>query len=127
MITINALSWSAKPAKPASPSVGSMQFPCWHVSSPFCDVIERRSSETFKNYHQHYVISRHVGGVLGDVSWQPFLFLASPWGGSIFFRREPVPYLSEFVCQIWLRYDGRVEGGGYRKTYRHTKGHCSFI
>ena len=44
-ITINALSWSAKPA---SPSVGSMQFHCWHVSSPFCDVIERRACETFK-------------------------------------------------------------------------------
>ena len=39
------------------------------VSSPFCDVIERRACETFKNYRQHYVISRHVGGLLGDVSW----------------------------------------------------------
>ena len=57
----------------------------WHVSSPFCDVIERRACETFKNYRQHYVISRHVGGLLGDVSWQPFLFLESLWGGWVNF------------------------------------------
>ena len=62
-ITINALSWSAKPA---GSSVGSMQFRCWHVSSPFCDVIECRACKTFKNYRQHFVISRHVGGLLGD-------------------------------------------------------------
>ena len=31
-----------------------------------------------------------------------------------FFLGEPVLYLSEYVCQIWLRSDGRVEkrGGG---------------
>ena len=81
-ITISALSWSAKPA---SPRVESMQFRCWHVSSPFSDVIERRACETLKNYRQHYVISRHVGGLLGDVSWQPFLFLESPWGGWVNF------------------------------------------
>ena len=33
---------------------------CWHVSSPFCDVIERRACETVKHYRQHYVISRHA-------------------------------------------------------------------
>ena len=33
---------------------------CWHVSSPFCDVIERRACETFKYYRQHYVTSRHA-------------------------------------------------------------------
>ena len=52
------------------------------MSSTFCDVIERRACETFKkNYRQRYVIhvSRHVGGLHGDVSWQ--LFLESPWGG----------------------------------------------
>ena len=33
------------------------------------------------------------------------------------------PYLSEYVCQIWLRSDGRVEregGGGYRQTDKGT-------
>ena len=72
------------------------------------------------------VILRNVGGLLGDVSWQPFLFSGIPlgWGGSIFCRWEPVPYLSEYVCQIWLRSDGRVEKRG--GTDRQTKGHCSF-
>ena len=39
-----------------------------------------------------------------------------------FFGWEPVPYLSENVCQIWLRSDGRVEkgwGGGVQ-TDRQT-------
>ena len=36
-----------------------------------------------------------------------------------FFSWEWVQYLPEYVCQIWLRSDGRVEkkgGGGYRQT-----------
>ena len=37
--------------------------------------------------------------------------------GANLFRCELVPYLSEYVCNIWLRSDGRVE----RKVwYRHT-------
>ena len=48
---------------------------CWHVSSPLCDVVERRACETFKNYRQHYEISL----MLGDVFGTPFLFLESPW------------------------------------------------
>ena len=72
-MTINALSWSAKPA---SPSVGSMQFRCWHVSSPFCDVIERRACETFKNYRQYYVIIYHVmlAVCLATCRGSPFCF-----------------------------------------------------
>ena len=65
-----------------SPPLPSAILPC--PPSPYdypCDVIERRACETFKNYRQHYVISRHVGSLLGDVSWQPFLLLESPWGG----------------------------------------------
>ena len=43
-------------------------------------------------------------------------------GGSIFFRSEPVPYLSEYVCQIWLQSDGRVaKKGGYRQTDRQSE------
>ena len=37
--------------------------------------------------------------------------------GANLFRCEWVPYLSEYVCNIWLRSDGRVERkGGYRHT-----------
>ena len=37
--------------------------------------------------------------------------------GANLFRCECVPYLSEYVCNIWLRSDGRVERkGGYRHT-----------
>ncbi len=124
-ITINALSWSAKPA---SPSVGSMQFRCWHVSSPFRDVIERRACETFKNYRQHYVISRHVGGPLGDVSWQPFLFLESPWGGVGQFVQVRASPVSIRICVpnlVAVRRSGRKMGGG--GTDRQTNGHCNFI
>ena len=68
---------------------------------------------------QHYVISAVVFkcitcSTFDDVTDDVIL----PLGGSIFFRLEPVPYLSEYVCQIWLRSDGRVEKGGYTQTDR---------
>ena len=58
--------------------------------------------------------------------------------GANFFRFKSVPYLSEYVCQIWLLSDIRVgyptlvsekNGGGGVQTDRHTetKGHCSYI
>ena len=37
--------------------------------------------------------------------------------GANLFRCEWVPYLSEYVCNIWLRSDGRVER---KRGYRHT-------
>ena len=37
-----------------------------------------------------------------------------------FFTWEWVPYLSEYVCQIWLRSDGRVEKKGVQSTDRQT-------
>ena len=37
--------------------------------------------------------------------------------GANLFRCESVPYLSEYVCTIWLRSDGRVER---KRGYRHT-------
>ena len=54
-----------------------------------------------------------------DISWT-FEFLTSqnpPWhppgvGWVNFFRFESVPYLSEYVCQIWLRSDGRECNAG---------------
>ena len=99
------------------------------MSSPFCDVIERRACETFKNYRQHYVISRHVGGLLGDVSWQPFLFLESLWGGvgqfclgESQFRIYPNK-CAKFGCGPTVV---SKKGGGVQ-TDRLTKGHCSFI
>ena len=53
-----------------------------HVSSPFCDVIERRACETFKNYRQHYVISRHAWRrVVASSVFFGTPFLESPWGG----------------------------------------------
>ena len=64
---------------------------------------------------------------LAASSERRFCFWNTPGVGWVnFFRWEPVPYLSEYVCQIRLRSDGRVEkkGGG---TDRQTKGHCSFI
>ena len=92
---------------------------CWLVSSPFCDVIERRACETFQNYRQHYVISRHAWRRLRNAVSVSGIPLG--WGVSIFVRWEPVPYLSEYVCQIWLRSDGRVENrGGYRQTNKGT-------
>ena len=36
------------------------------------------------------------------------------------FTWEWVPYLSEYVCQIWLRYDGRVKKRGVQSTDRQT-------
>ena len=46
------------------------------------------------------------------------------WGGvgKHFFSWEWVPYLPEYVCQIWLRSDGRVEkkGGTDRQTDKRT-------
>ena len=39
----------------------------------------------FKNYRQQYVISRHVSGLLGDVSWHVSVSgIPLGWGGSIF-------------------------------------------
>ena len=52
------------------------------------------------------------------------------WGN--LFRWQPDPCLSEYVCGIWSRSDGRDEkmgGGGsdtYRQTDRQTKGRCSY-
>ena len=83
------------------------------------------SMRDIKNYRQHYVISRHVGGLLGDVSWQPFLFLESPWDGSIFLG-ESQSHIFPNVCQIWLRSDGRVEKRGVQRD-RQSKGHYTFI
>ena len=37
--------------------------------------------------------------------------------GADLFRCEWVPHLSEYVCNIWLRSDGRVER---KRGYRHT-------
>ena len=92
------------------------------MSSPFCDVIERRACETFKNYRQHYVISRHVGGLLGDVSWQPFLFLESPGVGQFFYlRMSPIStqMCAKFGCGPTVVSKKR-EGGTDRHTYRQT-------
>ena len=46
-----------------------------------------------------------------------------PGVGQIVFSWEWVPYLPEYVCQIWLRSDGRVEKkrGGYRQTDRQRE------
>ena len=51
------------------------------------------------------------------------------WGGGpIFFTYEPFPDLSAYAWQIWSQSDGHVEKKvGYRHTYTHMKGHCSFI
>ena len=39
--------------------------------------------------------------------------------GANCFRFEPFPYLSEYVCHIWWRSDGRVgKKGGYRQTQK---------
>ena len=46
--------------------------------------------------------------------------------GANCFRFESGPCLYEYVCQIWLRSDGRVENGGIQ-TDRETKGHCSIV
>ena len=60
------------------------------MSSPSCDVIERRACETFKNYRSTLddvtddALLRNVGGLLGDVSWQPFQFLESHGVGQFF-------------------------------------------
>ena len=45
--------------------------------------------------------------MLDDVTYD---VISPPGVGWVnFFRCEPVQYLSEYVCQIWLRSDGRVE------------------
>ena len=47
-----------------------------------------------------------------------FYLVKPPGVGDIFFRRGPVPSLSEYVCQIWSRSDSRVKKKG--GTDRHT-------
>ena len=89
------------------------------MSSPFCDVIERRECETFKP--PTLVISRHVGGLLSDVSWQPFVSgIPLRWGGSIFLGESQ----SGAYPNMCAKFGCRKKGGG---TDRQTKGHCSFI
>ena len=54
-----------------------------------------------------------------DVRWRHRWRDIIPGVGWVnFFRWEPIPYLSEYVCQIWLRSDGRVKKKG--GTDRHT-------
>ena len=116
-----------------SPPIPSPPIPSTPLHSPPipsdypCDVIERRACETFKNYRQHYVISRHVGGPLGDVSWQPFLFLESPWGGvGQFFLVENQSRIYPNMCAKF-GCGPTVESKGGGGTDRQTNGHCSFI
>ena len=80
----------------------------------------------FKNYRQHYVISRHVGGLLGDVSCH---VSGTPlgWGGSICLVGESQSriYPNEFAkfgCGPTV-----VSKKRGLQTDRHTKGHCRFI
>ena len=67
---------------PQTLSVWLTSVRCWHVSSTFCDVIQRRACETFKNYRQHYVISRHAWRRLRNVVSVSGIPLG--WGGTIF-------------------------------------------
>ena len=82
------------------------------MSSPFCDVIERRACETFKNYRQHDDITSCWQSV-----WRRVVAAVSVsgiplgWGGS-FCLGESHSRIYPNVCQIWLRSDGRVERGG---------------
>ena len=104
-----------------------MQFRCWHVSSPFCEVIERRACETLQKLLTtlRNNCSRHVGCRLGDVSWQPFMFLESPWGGAgQFLLDESQSRIHPNMCAKFCCGPTVVSKGG---TDRHTKGHCSFI
>ena len=86
---------------------------CWHVSSPFCDIIERRACQTFKNYRQHYVIfavlNRSVTSTLRNMQ---------------FFRWEPVPYLSVCVANLvairrscWKKEEGGQTDKGTLQLY----------
>ena len=91
---------------------------CWHVSSPFCD--EHRACETFKNYSQHYVISRHAWrrGVFIVFFGTPFLFLESPWDGvgQLFYVREsPVSIRICVTNLVEVRRSCRKKRG-YRQT-----------
>ena len=90
------------------------------MSSPFCDVIKRRACETFKTYRQHFKISRHVGGLLGDVSWQPFLFLESPWGGSIFLGESQSRIYPNMCAKFSCSPTVVLKKGGYRHTDKGT-------
>ena len=57
----------------------------------------------------------HMLGVRWRHRWRDI----TPGVGLVNFSRwEPVPYLSEYVCQIWLRSDGCVEKKG--RTDRQT-------
>ena len=58
---------------------------CWHVFSPFYDVIERRACETVKNYRQHYVISCHAWPRHNSLLRNAVSVIPLGRGGSIFF------------------------------------------
>ena len=98
---------------------------------------ERVGHRTLRNtalYPEHGAPEQRLISVLtpresatGDSATRHCIQNITPGVGWVnFFRWEPVPYLSEYVCQIWLQSDGRVEKGG-GGTDRQTNGHCSFI